>query len=128
MIQTVDEDLASKRNEECWHELWVKTEGIRNQVDIPVEEPNQRRMNRPSRFLQDSMVLESTGQRNTQDSYESLEKYCVNIYYKVLDRLLKELHSRFSDANKKLLKSTSVLDRRSLNFLDLSALKPMAEQ
>ena len=46
----------------------------------------------------------------------------------MLDRLLEELHSRFSDANKKLLKSVSVLDSRSLNFLDLSNLKPMAEQ
>ena len=46
----------------------------------------------------------------------------------MLNRLLEELHSRFSDANKKLLKSMSVLDPHSLNFLDLSTLKPMAEQ
>ena len=82
MIQKIEEDLSSKRNEECWHELWMKAEGVQDHVNIPIEDPNQNRTTRPSRLLQNSMVLESTGQRNTQDSYESLEKkYCVNMYY-----------------------------------------------
>lgn len=75
------------------------------------------------------MVLESSGQRNTQDSYELLEKrYCVNLYYEVLNRLLEELPSKFSNVNKKLLKSMSVSDPRRLNLLDLGALKRMAER
>ena len=131
MVQTVQGDLSTERNEKTWHVLWSKAEEIRNETSIPAEiPPGSKRTCKPPTRLQDSVVMAYTGQQDSEGTpRDSVEhRYCVNLYYPVLDKLQAELSSRFDEANKSLLRAVSVLDPCSAKFLDINLIKPMAEQ
>ena len=131
MVQTVQRDLSTERNEKTWHVLWSKAEEIRNETSIPAEiPPGSKRTRKPPTRLQDSVVMAYTGQQDSEGTpRDSVEhRYCVNLYYPVLDKLQAELSSRFDEANKSLLRAVSVLDPCSGKFLDINLIKPMAEQ
>ena len=77
-------------------------------------------------MLKGFVTCDTVGQGETARSIEAEHDFCVKLYYPVLDHLLSELNSRFSDANRQLLRSVSALDPRSSRFMNKELIEPMA--
>ena len=77
-------------------------------------------------MLKGFVTCDTVGQGETARSIEAEYDFCVKLHYLVLDHLLSELNSRFSDANRQLLRSVSALDPRSSRFMNKELIEPMA--
>lgn len=72
--------------------------------------------------LNDSVITETTGIRNR---ILTKNDYCSQYYYPILDRVVTEMQSRFSNLSLSLMKSVQACSPKSRNFLDISSLQPL---
>ena len=86
-----------------------------------------RRRKRPKR-LEDSVVLASTGRRDSDGTLSCSHSVKLNIYFPVLDHFLSEMDRRFSASNLELMKSLYACDPLSTHFLDSSLLSDLASR
>ena len=126
LIETVQEELREERNELSWHGIWSKAEDIAKELDIPIKAIQISRRKKQSSMLKGFVTCNTVGQGETARSIEAEYDFCVKLYYLVLDHLLSELNSRFSDANRQLLRSVSALDPHSSRFMNKELIEPMA--
>ncbi len=86
-----------------------------------------RRRKRPKR-LEDSVVLASTGRRDSDGTLSCSHSVKLNIYFPVLDHFLSEIDRCFSASNLELMKSLYAYDPLSTHFLDSSLLSDLASR
>ena len=82
------------------------------------------RQRRPPAHLNDSVITETTGSRN---HVLMKDDYCTQYYYPILDRVLAEMQSRFSNLSLSLMNSVQACLSKSSNFLDAMSLQPLIE-
>ena len=77
------------------------------------------------RWLDDYILTGSSlGHR---DDLTSKKDYCYHLYYNiVIDNILGEMNKRFSESNKKIMKTIQSCSK-SDNYLDFEALKPLVD-
>lgn len=126
LIETVQEELREERNDVSWNVIWSKAEEMAKELDIPVKPIHTSRKKKQSSMLKDFVTTDTVGQGDSVKSIEIEHDFCVKLYYPVIDHLLSELDSRFSEANKQLLRSISALDPRSSRFMSKEHIEPMA--
>lgn len=56
-----------------------------------------------------------------------MDDYCTQYYYPILDRVLAEMQSRFSNLSLSLMNSVQACLSKSYNFLDAMSLQPLIE-
>ena len=94
--------------------------------NIPLEAtPRKRRIVTPNR-LDDSVVFETVGQRQT-GNLSVKEEFKTQFYYPVLDRFLCELKRRFEDQNIDVLRGIAACTPKSTNFLSIEDLQSFCE-
>ena len=118
--------LTRYRTDNHWKMVYDQAMRVANLHDIPVELAfsRSRKRKRPA-LLNDSVICETTGSRETPSATEELK---TKLYYPVLDQFLYELNHRFQSQNTSILKGVSALTPTASNFLCLADLEAFAEQ
>ena len=125
LVLSTTATLKDFRTDDVWNHTYkyiCDVAKANNLQEGPVELHTQRRRRQP-RALQDSVISETVGQRESLSSSQSIK---VNIYFPVLDSILSELDCRFSGSNLDIMKSLDACNPRSSHFLDLSLLSSLA--
>jgi hypothetical protein len=87
-----------------------------------VQPEGKRRRIQTNKNLSEFVVMSTLGQENYQTSCVTYKQ----IFFAVIDRILQELSSRFSDYNKKLYKSLACFKVGDPVFMNKEDLKPLA--
>lgn len=90
--------------------------------ETPLRPQRQKRM--PKR-LDDTIVMESTGTRNTVDNTNNSQNLKVLLYYPVLDAMITELQKRFDSKNLELMRAFQCCVPESPHFLEIDHLLPV---
>lgn len=100
---------------------------INSQHDIVADLPNanKRRRKEPS-TLRDFHVLTQTANTVEHDAQQPQDYYKCAIYYPVLDRMLQEMRSRFSE-NESIIRGISACQPHNESFLKESDLRLLAD-
>lgn len=118
-IQTLEEF----RSDESWKKVFDYAVSVSQHRAIAVEVP-QRRQSKQPRRLEDTVVLASSGHRESPPTNCS-EHFKVTLYYAVLDMFISELKRRINPKNLQIMRAVQACNPESSNFLqsdDLSAL------
>lgn len=120
--------LTEYRTTAYWNKLYEYAVEIAKLHDITIDSPSQRgtwgrKRKRPSR-LQESVVLETVGSR---DSVSTSEEFRCHFYFPILDKFLAELSNRFDEKNVVIMNGVSSCMPTFSIFLSFSQLKDFAE-
>ena len=118
--------LTDYRSDSYWNKAYDHATQVAKMHNIPLEAtPRKRRIVTPNR-LDDSVVFETVGQRQT-GNLSVKEKFKTQFYYPVLDRFLCELKRRFEDQNIDVLRGIAACTPKSTNFLSIEDLQSFCE-
>ena len=122
--------LAEYRSPAYWKKVYGYAERIANSHDIPIRSSDQtkRRRKRP-RHLEDSVILDTVGSRDSIDSNQSAsDEICCQFFYPVLDMFITEMNSRFGSQNIIIMNGISSCTPGSTMFLSITDLKAFANE
>ena len=122
LVEATTDVLKGYRTDSIWNEVWHDSSSIASRNYI--REEVSVRQKRPPAHLNDSVRIETTGSRN---HVLMKDDYCTQYYYPILDRVLAEMQSRFSNLSLSLMKSVQACSPKSSNFLDATSLQPLIE-
>ena len=80
----------------------------------------QRRRQLPRRF-DDAVVMETTGARETGESFK------ISLYFPILDAIISELRNRFDNKNLDLMRAIQFYNPLSPQFLEFERLLPLTK-
>ena len=126
LLSATTDTLKEFRSDAEWMKVFSYCESVAKLHNIATSPPLTSRRNRtaPSR-MSDFVILESTGTRNLSTNATVADSYKVDLYFPVLDCLITEFQTRFSDKNKSLLRALHACNSESSTFLDAAALEPL---
>lgn len=121
--------IESFRSDEEWMKLLSYAKNIADTHDISTHtltanSSRQRRKVMPQRY-NDEVVFETTGSRDCPSEDDAHSMLKSNLYFPILDAILVELNSRFSQKNLELMRSLHACCPRADNFLEITPLKPL---
>ena len=122
LVTATEDALKSFRSDDEWEKIVVYCESVARLQDISTGyDKRERRI--PKRF-QDTIVLETTGNRDTgTTSYTDQFKH--DVYYPVLDAFLHEMEQRFDNRNKSIMRALQACNPTSSQFLVVTHLQPL---
>ena len=127
LISSTTQTLRDFRSDNIWEHTYKYICDVASLNNIEVGIEMNRRRKRQKR-LEDSVVLESTGRRNSDDTLNCSQSVKLSIYFPVLDHFLAEMDRRFSTSNLELMKSLDACNPLLKHFLDSSLLSDLASR
>lgn len=122
IVMSTKQTLKDLRSIESWQHTYTYIKSVADMHDIDEIFENSRRK-RPPRRIQDSVLIEPIGHRESLSCSDSIR---INVYFPVLDHILSEFERRFSNSNLDLMKSIDACNPLSPHFLDSSLLSSLA--
>ena len=119
LVLSTKETLQELRTNESWEQTYTYIKSVADLHGIDEFFKDTRKRKRPSRRIQDSVLLESVGHRDSLSCSDCIK---IDIYFPVLDHALSELEHRFSNCNLDLMRSVDACNPLSPNFLNSSLL------
>ncbi|KAI2658679.1 Zinc finger MYM-type protein 1 [Labeo rohita] len=118
LIRSASSCIESLRSDAEFAKLWA--ESIKSSDDAVPTAPKRQRQ--ASKSLQDYIVNESVGQRES-----NIEQECKRLFFNIIDSILGEMSVRFSERNSQYMSALDALDPGSKNFLDAGKVKPLLD-
>ncbi|RXN28005.1 zinc finger MYM-type 1-like protein [Labeo rohita] len=109
LIRSASSCIESLRSDAEFAKLWA--ESIKSSDDAVPTAPKRQRQ--ASKSLQDYIVNESVGQRES-----NIEQECKRLFFNIIDSILGEMSVRFSERNSQYMSALDALDPGTKNFLD----------
>ena len=119
--------LQEYRTNAMWDKVYKYVGDIANLhgINEPTSDVLTRKRKAP-RYLNDSVVLESTGSRE-RTSLNPRESYKIDHYFPILDTFLAELGNHFDSKNLNIMSAIQACHTKSKTFLDLNALQALVD-
>ncbi|KAL0146682.1 hypothetical protein M9458_058022 [Cirrhinus mrigala] len=118
LIRSASSCIESLRSDAEFAKLWA--ESIKSSDDAVPTAPKRQRQ--ASKSLQDYIVNESVGQRES-----NIEQECKRLFFNIIDSILGEMSVRFSERNSQYMSALDALDPGSKNFLDAGKVKRLLD-
>ena len=116
--------LTEYRTNDCWERIYTYTSEIAklHEIDSHTFDIERRQRKRPA-HLNDSVLLESVGNREPLSTSQDLKNH---LYFPVLEKFIAEM-KRFDNKNLVVMKGVSSCSPSSSTFLSLHELEEFAE-
>ena len=127
LVAATQSSLLDYRTDEMWHKLYTYTERIANHHCIEISSHLVNRRNQqPPQHLSSSVIMDTTGSRQTVTNVAS-DEYKVKFYFPVIDSFLAEISRRFDAKNLNIMKAIHSCHPTSKFFLKTDVLQPLVD-
>lgn len=120
IIQAVKKNIQAMRNDSTFSEVMKETQKTLTAIDYELEPEQPVRRRRRSTVLNDSVVMSTLGERDSDDESVLLKR----IYFEIIDTVESEMTRRFDENNDILMAIEAANDFLNDDF-DYNALQPI---